>query len=322
LVDAACDARLPRERRLEALDQAATLGAGEGRALARAWAESVDAELRTAGLRALAKIGTPEDLPMVRQAALDPRPGVRFAAAEALRLAPSGDGDITATLERLLEDNDASVRAAALATYAYRPAGRERRLAAILQGAGDPVAPGVAAVSLLAAGDELALSILEPWLMEPFASNVPARFWSALAQVDDVRRAPFMRRLLDSRAEIVRTTAMRFLGEARDGDSEPLLRRALDSLRPADRATAATALARLGAREAVQDIAGRLRDVSDNVRAAAARALADLGAREAMADLVSALAHERLGTVREAIMEALNALETRGPARPETWKGT
>jgi len=55
------------------------------------------------------------------------------------------------------------------------------------------------------------------------------------------------------------------------------------------------------------------------VRAAAARALADLGAREAMSDLVAALGHEKLATVREAIMEALNALETRGPARAETW---
>jgi HEAT repeat protein len=214
------------------------------------------------------------------------------------------------------------VRCTAVATYAFRPEGRQDRLAALLRGEEDPLAPGVAAVSLLAAGGELAWSLLEPLLMLPVShANMPGRFWAALAQVDDLARVPFMRRLLDSRAELVRTTAMRFLGEAHDPESEPLLQRALDALRPGDRATAVTALARLGARQAIPDIAGRLRDVSDTVRAAAARALADLGARESMSQLLKALAQEKLSTVREAIMEALQTLETRGPPRGDTWDG-
>jgi HEAT repeat protein len=77
-------------------------------------------EQRLDALAALGNLGSPAILPRVRSALGNPDPGVRAAAARALRFVPDAEADrlLLATLRR---DRDPTVRAAALFAAGFRP---------------------------------------------------------------------------------------------------------------------------------------------------------------------------------------------------------
>lgn len=273
-----------------------------GKTLGPIAARADDLEFRIVALEALGNAG-PEAAPRVLLAALgDPEPGVRLAAALAIRKNPPA-GSARAVLERLERGGPAVRPTLALALFGAlaRDAGTDvlERVARLFEASREAERDAILeALGNASKGSGLAL------LRATAASAEPAdraKVAEALAPIPDGR--PVLRALARDPDPAVRANALWSLGTTGSGDELELVAQAFADSDLATAANAVTAFARIAARsrrDVRQTLCRALEDRRAAVRASALAGLRYAGSRCAKAPARGLLARDRSALVRSA----------------------
>nr|QNO51386.1 hypothetical protein KMJFBAND_00023 [Methanosarcinales archaeon ANME-1 ERB6] len=286
----------------------AELGSGEDLPIVREMLKDEDEVVRANAVNAIAKLGSREDLQLIREMLKNERGVVRMTAVNAI--AKLGSREDLQLIREMLEDYDEYVCEAAANAIAELGSGEDLPIIRELLKDRNPRIREAAVKAIVELGSGEVLQLIREMLND-VDKVARATAVNAIAKLGSGEDLSFFRKMLKDGEGDVREAAVNAIAELGSGEDLPILKEMLKDRDGGVRKAAVNAIAELGSGEDLPILKEMLKDVDEViqyedevVRATAVKAIAKLGSREDL-QLIREMLEDFSEIVREAAAEAI-----------------